>query len=440
MEFLNCNGLEELLGVIDEVTGNALAYALTGVQNLMERPYGWSTLSSSFILRVVQILSSPTSPINVCRPATAILKKLVEADPSNATSPSTSSSGEALRYGFSVVFEQMRKERGFLETVVGRLGSADTAMAQYRCVFIKSDSGPDETNNRNSMNLINAMLSHVIDDPRWEEFINELERLNVRKAVIVSSCLLYRGSSVTIIQQRLMSLAEIEELTSCILDFQSNIVNVTIKKKDTPVDPEADATHVLALNAVWDASRLEEEYDEDGHPLKWRKLGFETEDVQYEFRDVGLLGLDCLVSSCPKLHSIFLVPLGSAQKYTKLLTMWMRHTQRSFVELDSDFSMVSWLTICYPTEAYILMIAQLMLEQLSRPAEKRCPIAKASNEVVELLLNHWAAFAPGCKWLTSWLHFRAQRNVVFAQIRLRQLSSRFSWNSRGCTRLRRTSL
>lgn len=35
------------------------------------------------------------------------------------------------------------------------------------------------------MNLINAMLTHVINDPRWEEFIHELERLNVRKAVIV---------------------------------------------------------------------------------------------------------------------------------------------------------------------------------------------------------------------------------------------------------------
>lgn len=95
-----------------------------------------------------------------------------------------------------------------------------------------------------------------------------------------------------------MSLAEIEELTSCILDFQSNIVNVTIKKKDTPVDPEADANHALALNAIWEASRLEQEYEENGRHLKWRKLGFETEDVQYEFRDVGLLGLECLVSRC----------------------------------------------------------------------------------------------------------------------------------------------
>lgn len=32
--------------------------------------------------------------------------------------------------------------------------------------------------------LINSLLSHV-NDVRWDEFISELEQLNVRKAVIV---------------------------------------------------------------------------------------------------------------------------------------------------------------------------------------------------------------------------------------------------------------
>jgi len=34
------------------------------------------------------------------------------------------------------------------------------------------------------MMLINSLLSNA-DDNRWEEFIDELERLNVRKAVVV---------------------------------------------------------------------------------------------------------------------------------------------------------------------------------------------------------------------------------------------------------------
>lgn len=119
-------------------------YALTAMQNLMELDYGWAGLDDPFIFKVVQILSSPHSLVNVCRPATAILKKLVEADPtsvpgplmpSSSTSPPTAPPGSVYRYGFHVVFEQMRKEKGLLETVVSRLGSADTAMAQYRCVL-----------------------------------------------------------------------------------------------------------------------------------------------------------------------------------------------------------------------------------------------------------------------------------------------------------------
>jgi engulfment/cell motility protein 1 len=159
-EFINHNGLAELVSVIYTSNGNTLAvrlptvivlisfiqslnfqYALTAMQNLMELDYGWADLDDDFIFKIVQILSSPHSLINVCRPATAILKKLVEADPVSAPGPILASSskappsappGSVYRYGFLVVFEQMRKEKGLLETVVSRLGSADTAMAQYR--------------------------------------------------------------------------------------------------------------------------------------------------------------------------------------------------------------------------------------------------------------------------------------------------------------------
>jgi engulfment/cell motility protein 1 len=51
------------------------------MQNLMELETGWSNLDTAFIYKVVQILANPNNLINVCRPATAILKKLVEADP-----------------------------------------------------------------------------------------------------------------------------------------------------------------------------------------------------------------------------------------------------------------------------------------------------------------------------------------------------------------------
>lgn len=48
--------------------------------------------------------------------------------------------------------------------------------------------------------------------------------------------------------------------------------------------------------------------------------------------------------------------------------------------------------------AMVLIYAQVVQEQLSRPEERRCPIAKASNEVTDLLSEHWAIYAPGCAY------------------------------------------
>jgi len=239
------------------------------MQNLMELDYGWDSLNEEFILKIVQILSSRQSLINVCRPATAILKKLVEASPASApTSHLASSSkgppapppGSVYRYGFDVVYEQMRKEPRMLETVVDRLNSADTTMALY------------------SMMLINSLMANA-SDTRWEEMTHALDRLNVRKAVI-----------------RLMSSHTIEDLTSCILDFQANMMRMMFKKKTTPIEPDREEAHNAVLKYIWASSKISEEQDGDDI-LKWRKIGFDSEDLTREFRDVGLLGLNCIVGA-----------------------------------------------------------------------------------------------------------------------------------------------
>jgi len=91
-----------------------------------------------------------------------------------------------------------------------------------------------------------------------------------------------------------MSLHTIEDLTSCILDFQANIVRVSYRKKTTIVNPDHPA-HQAALDYIWMSGKLQEEGDLHGNVLKWRKLGFDSEDIVNEFGDVGVLGLDCLV-------------------------------------------------------------------------------------------------------------------------------------------------
>jgi hypothetical protein len=92
-----------------------------------------------------------------------------------------------------------------------------------------------------------------------------------------------------------MSSHTMEDLTSCILDFQANMVRVTYRKKMTPVDPESNFSHAADLRFLWETSKLQEEVDENGDLLRWRNLGFDSEDIEHEFNNVGVLGLECLV-------------------------------------------------------------------------------------------------------------------------------------------------
>jgi engulfment/cell motility protein 1 len=69
--------------------------------------------------------------------------------------------------------------------------------------------------------------------------------------------------------------------------------------------------------------------------------------------------------------------------------------KRKFVENDPDFSKARY-TSMEALMVFLISMIQLVLEQLSRPEERRCPLGKASNEVVELLSVHWNIFAPGC--------------------------------------------
>ncbi|CAE6401890.1 unnamed protein product [Rhizoctonia solani] len=335
-EFLKRDGLRELLGIIESSSGNTLAYALASMQNLMEHDYGWDNLQSDFILLIVDIISNSSNPINVIRPATSILKRLVEADPrfgldagvmppSSATTPVTELSpspppGSVYRYGFEAVWAQLQRSPNTLSVIVTRLNIAESGMAL------------------GGMMLINSLLSNA-SDAHASELIDELERLNIRNVV-----------------RRLMASHASADLSSSILDFQAHLMRITYLRKTTPVDVELPAVQAV-LTYVWMAARLgnAEQPDRltfDGE--QWSLLGCPTGNRQSDFAQVGILGLDCL---------------------------------RTFVQTDPDH------------------FAKVVLEQVSRPPNRRCPIIQASNEVVEILTEHWAIFGPGYSTSTSFLPF-----------------------------------
>jgi hypothetical protein len=128
-----------------------------------------------------------------------------------------------------------------------------------------------------------------------------------------------------------MSSHILEDLTNSILDYQSNMVRVIYFKKTRRVfvsdhfgmgeDEYGENAYVgdgeqeAMLDYIWTCAKLEADdgygtYQKygigDGSSkargkgstrdiVKWRKLGFETEDLRKEFDKTGMLGLECLV-------------------------------------------------------------------------------------------------------------------------------------------------
>lgn len=382
-EFIRRGGLAELVGLVQsQSSGNTLAYALTSCQNLLETSDdGVQGLDASFTGKVVRILVE-TERINVCRPATAILKKLVVAGPSSADAAQESGSTNANAGSFGAVLTQIRKEPAFLPTLVHRLGSADATLCLY------------------SLSLLNSLMRHVTD-ALFDDFNNELEKLGTSAAVA-----------------RLMESNRGEELASSILEYQNNVVRVLHRRLTTPVTP-TDKRHVTALTYIWRQAKITEEAVAAEPPaaapsngrmtpsnsgsslhrvgsgdlqqdaaaavpatpaantkkIKWRKLGFANENVARDFASTGWLGLECCdayIRSSPTAYS------------------------------------------------------QQILDELHRPEPKRCPWGRASTQVVEMLADHWGVTDEGYSTATRGF----QPYLLFFQ-RVHYLALRFflrMWN------------
>jgi len=74
------------------------------------------------------------------------------------------------------------------------------------------------------------------------------------------------------------------------------MARVIYRKKTTLVEPDVEKNHATALDYIWTNSCLEVKTARDGTTLKWRQLGFASENLSHEFSEAGVLGLDCLVS------------------------------------------------------------------------------------------------------------------------------------------------
>ncbi|KAI1917125.1 hypothetical protein LOZ61_000642 [Ophidiomyces ophidiicola] len=313
-------GLVKLKHLAMTATGNTLAYSLTSFARLLEVDKGWEVVDEPFIDRIVQLIV--THPlVNILRGAMSILVSIVSHPHSAGRGSMDGYSGH---FGFQALKPAIATHPPFLEMLVSRLSSADHALCA------------------NALQLINSLMRDSImsqGEAEWPKFIKRLQDLGVIRAAYV----LMQGSAL-------------HDLAQPLLEFQS-LTKVLLKKwRDCPVELEK-TEHRRALKGIHLASNPEKLAPEAAgsaavavaataastgsrrhNPYKWRRLGFESESPQWDFQEMGFLGM-------------------------MDLTDFVRKHQDQF--------------------------QKMLLEQSTRPAEQRCPIARACLAVTAILYEHF---------------------------------------------------
>jgi engulfment/cell motility protein 1 len=188
----------------------------------------------------------------------------------------------------------------------------------------------------NALQLINSLVRDAITndaETEWPKFIKKLQDLGVIKAVYF-----------------LMQGTALQDLAQPLLEFQS-LTKVMLRKwREVKVDLEK-VEHKRALRSISSASYSASDplaygssrngsvaSKRNKDPERWRRIGFESEFPGSEFDDTGFLGMMDLTD---------------------------------FVMKNED------------------QFRKLILEQLTKPSELRCPIARASLAVTLVLYEHF---------------------------------------------------
>ncbi|KAF2847642.1 hypothetical protein T440DRAFT_491849 [Plenodomus tracheiphilus IPT5] len=303
--FIYEGGLPKLRFLALHSTGNTLAYCLTSLARLLELDKGWDHVTDDLIARIVDLVVAQPL-VNVNRGAMSVLAAIV-GHPSYRNSTSGSSGGSS---GFQRLKPAVDTQPQFLPALVEKITSADHALCA------------------NSLQLINALMRDAIANDaafEWPKFIKQLQELGVIKSVY-----------------GLMQSSAIQDLAHPLLEFQSLTKILLRNWREEKVDLE-NPDHRRAIRGLHTASGPDKaEKDDKGskrqNPVKWRRLGFDTESPAWEFDTTGFLGLMDLTD---------------------------------FVYKNEDG------------------FQKLLLEQTAEPAEQRCPIARASLSVTEVLYEHF---------------------------------------------------
>ena len=214
------------------------------------------------------------------------------------------------------------------------LKPAIAAFPQFLEMLVTRLSSADHALCTNALQLINSLMRDAITngaENEWPKFIKRLQDLGVIRAVY-----------------GLMQSSALQDLAQPLLDFQA-LTKVLLRKwRDVRVDFEKPE-HRRAIRGIYQASKSEKatrtsDNSSDDSPRasrdgeKWKRLGFQSTSPAMEFEEVGFLGM-------------------------MDLSDYVRRSEDGF--------------------------QKLVLETLTRPVDRRCPIARASIAVTSILYEHF---------------------------------------------------
>ena len=323
--FISSGGLVVLRRLIMGSSGNTLAYSLQSLTRLLEVDMGWD------------IFEGPT--------AGELVERIVELI---VTNPLVNILRGAMAILVALVSHSQSDERrlGAISTP-GTFGfralkPAVAVYPQFLELVLQQLQSADHALCANALMLVNALIRDAVaneesDRPEeWAKLVQRLQELGLIKIIY-----------------RLMQSSALQDLAHPMLEFQS-LWKVLIRKwREVKIDLER-SEHRRALKTIHLASAPErpnvnghtkEDLAEIGrkasrkhNPEKWRRLGFETESPTHDFETAGYLGMMDLLN---------------------------------YVQTNEDG------------------FQKLLLEQASRSASTRCPVARASLATTIILYDHF---------------------------------------------------
>ncbi|ALO68970.1 hypothetical protein CNF00450 [Cryptococcus deneoformans JEC21] len=419
-EFLLKGGMRTLVKILESengLTGNTLAYALQGIRGVLEYESAWADLTDTFITRILLLLIYATQP-NVLRPATAIIRKLVisRLSSSHHDNPpelliSASTKAPGLKPGLGpgprhdVIGGKNRAKRksreltpaekdqhhhykghslyGFdkLYILIKQLnivssgedeGSVANAEYLFKILVKRLEGTGDLELVAQSLGLINACLrsGNQEGSRQYNELVWILEKLGICRYV-----------------SRLIPTSTNNIISPHILDFQSRLCVILQHKRLRSVRPGQYKEHEKMLKDIWEAGKLGE---------LAKKIGGEAGDGGWEAMSGGQLGMSTgagLGAEPGTGMGKFGLGLGEIDRGVK--GWWMiglgEEDQDGVLGEGAMFRDVGELGLeCLHWFAtHEERFNNLVMEQQAKPAERRCPIGKASAECVKLLCEHY---------------------------------------------------